>query len=180
MWTAFTEFGFAQLDTSGLQGIDDVEQLPLPADELGARLSAAAIVLGHVAYGGEVLRRHREVAWLALATIGEDGALVQCAAAATAVRLATFAAEGVERASQQWFASETGFEQAGEKLLRLAQLGAKRAKTMVHGVTRGYLYIDIYINLQSWPKFRENRKKGKKGDPGNQGVSRVSRAALSA
>lgn len=42
------EFGFAQLDTSGLQGIGEVEQLPLPADELGARLSAAAIMIGHV------------------------------------------------------------------------------------------------------------------------------------
>jgi hypothetical protein len=42
------EFGFAPLDTSGLQGIDEVEQLPLPADELGARLSAAAIMIGHV------------------------------------------------------------------------------------------------------------------------------------
>jgi hypothetical protein len=41
------EFGFAQLDTSGLQGIDEVEHLPLPADELGAGLSAAAIVIGH-------------------------------------------------------------------------------------------------------------------------------------
>jgi len=37
------------LDASGLQGIDDVEQLPLPAHELGARLSAAAILIGHVA-----------------------------------------------------------------------------------------------------------------------------------
>ena len=43
------EFGFAQLDTSGQQGIDEVEQLPLPTDELGARLSATAIVIGHVA-----------------------------------------------------------------------------------------------------------------------------------
>jgi hypothetical protein len=43
------EFGFAQLDTGGLQGIDDVEQLPLPAHELGARLSATAILIGHVA-----------------------------------------------------------------------------------------------------------------------------------
>jgi hypothetical protein len=37
------------LDTSGLQGINDVEHLPLPADELGAGLSATAIVIGHVA-----------------------------------------------------------------------------------------------------------------------------------
>jgi hypothetical protein len=37
------------LDTSGLQGIDEREQLTLPAYELGARLSATAILLGHVA-----------------------------------------------------------------------------------------------------------------------------------
>ena len=133
------EFCFAQLDTSGLQGIDDVEQLPLPADELGASLSAATIRIGQSAQGGEVLRRHSEVAWLALPTIGKDDALVQFAAAAAAARLATFAAEGVERAGQKRVASETGFEQAGEKLLSLAQLGAERAKTMVHGVTIGYL-----------------------------------------
>jgi hypothetical protein len=35
------------LDASGLQGIDAVEQLPLPAYELGASLSAAAILIGH-------------------------------------------------------------------------------------------------------------------------------------
>ena len=43
------EFCFAPLDARGLQGIDDVEQLPLPADELGARLSAAAILIGQSA-----------------------------------------------------------------------------------------------------------------------------------
>ena len=43
------ELCFAQLDTSGLQRIDDVEQLPLPADELGASLSAAAIRIGQSA-----------------------------------------------------------------------------------------------------------------------------------
>ena len=86
-----------------------------------------------------MLRRYSEVAWLALPAIGKDGALVQFAAAAAAARLATFAAEGVERARQKRFASEAGFEQAGEKLLSLAQLGAKQAKTMVHGVTVRYL-----------------------------------------
>jgi hypothetical protein len=43
---AFLEFCFAHLDASGLQGIDEVEHLPLPAYELGACLSAAAIVIG--------------------------------------------------------------------------------------------------------------------------------------
>jgi hypothetical protein len=47
--TAFLEIRFAQLDASGLQGIDDIKQLPLPAHELGARLSATAILIGHVA-----------------------------------------------------------------------------------------------------------------------------------
>jgi hypothetical protein len=37
------------LDASGLQRIDEVEHLPLPADELGACLSAAAIPIGQVA-----------------------------------------------------------------------------------------------------------------------------------
>ena len=131
------EFGFAQLNARGLQRIDKVEQLPLPADELGASLSAAAIRIGQSAYGGEVLRGHSEVAWLALSTIGKDGALVQFAAAAVAARLATFAAEGVERARQKGLAREAGFEQAGEKLLSMAQLGAERAKTLVHVVTIG-------------------------------------------
>jgi hypothetical protein len=43
------ELHFAQLDARGLQGIDDVEQLSLPAHKLGARLSATAILIGHVA-----------------------------------------------------------------------------------------------------------------------------------
>src|SRR5208283_2555184 len=125
-------FCFAQLDASSLQGIDDIEQLPLPAYELGARLSAAAILLGQITQSREVLGRRREVAWLALPAIGEDGALVQFAAAAVAARLATLTAEGVERARQQRFTSEASFEQAGEELLSLEELGAERAKTLVH------------------------------------------------
>jgi hypothetical protein len=109
--------------------------LPLPADELGAGLSATAIVIGHVAEGEEMLGGRNKVTRLALPAVGKDGALVQFAAAAAAARLATLSAEGVERARQKWRACETGFEQAGEKLLRLAQLGAERAQTMVHRVT---------------------------------------------
>jgi hypothetical protein len=45
---------------------------------------------------------------------------VQLAAAAAAARLATLAAEGVERARQKGLAREAGFEQARKKLLRLA------------------------------------------------------------
>jgi len=98
--TAFLEIRFAHLDASGLQGIDDIKQLPLPAHELGARLSATAILIGQVAYGGEVFGRRGEITWFALAAIGENGALVQFAAAAMAVRLATLSAEGVERSEE--------------------------------------------------------------------------------
>jgi hypothetical protein len=113
------EFRFAQLDASGQQGINDVEQLSLPAYELGACLSAAAILIGHFAYSREVLGRSREVAWLALPTIGEDGAVVQFAPAAVAAWLATLSPQGVERARQKRFAREASFEQAGEKLLSM-------------------------------------------------------------
>ena len=67
-----------------------------------------------------MLGGRNQVPWLALPAVGKDGALVQLAAAAPATRLATRAAEGVERARQKGFACEAGFEQAGEKLLRLA------------------------------------------------------------
>jgi hypothetical protein len=64
-----------------------------------------------------VLRGRSQVTWLALPAIGKDSALVQFTAAAAAARLATLAAEGVERARQKWLAREAGFEQAREKLL---------------------------------------------------------------
>jgi hypothetical protein len=67
-----------------------------------------------------VLRGRSKVTWLALPAIGKDGTLVQLAAAAAAIRLATLSAEGVERARQKRLACEAGFEQAREKLLRLA------------------------------------------------------------
>jgi hypothetical protein len=126
-----------------------------------------------------VLGRGGEIAWLALAAIGEDGALVQFAVTAMAARLATLSPQGVERARQKWLTSEAGFKQAGEKLLSMEQLGAERAKTMVHGVTVGIcrsLYILTYRRSQS---FAETGKKAKKsGNPAKQN-GKVSRAASS-
>ena len=42
------KFGFAQLNAGGFEFIDELEQLFLPTDELGAGFSALAILLGHV------------------------------------------------------------------------------------------------------------------------------------
>jgi hypothetical protein len=109
-----------------------------------------------------VFRRSREVAWLALPAIGKDGALVQFAAVAAAARLATLSPQGVERARQKRFTSEADFEQAGEKLLRMEQLGAERAKTLVHGVTLGIcrsLYIVPYRVSQSFAGIGKKVKK---------------------
>jgi hypothetical protein len=43
----FVELGFTLLNTGSLECIDEREQLPLPAYELGAGLTTAAIGMGH-------------------------------------------------------------------------------------------------------------------------------------
>jgi len=73
------------LDASGLQGIDELEQLPLPAHKLGAGLATAAIVVGHRSERIELPRWGRDVAGPSLAAIGQDSALVELTAVATAV-----------------------------------------------------------------------------------------------
>jgi hypothetical protein len=82
-----------------------------------------------------VFGRRGEIARFAAAAIREDGALVQFAVAAVAARLATLSPQGVERGRQQRLTRQAGFEQVGEKLLSLEQLGAEGTETLVHGVT---------------------------------------------
>jgi hypothetical protein len=137
--TALLKLRFAEFHAGGVQGIDEFEHLPLPADELGAGLPAAAVLIGQVTQRREVLGGGREVAWPAVAAIGEDGALVQGAAAAVAAGLATLAPQGVERARQERFPAEAGFEQAGQAQLRLEQLRPESAKALVHEEPRVYL-----------------------------------------
>jgi hypothetical protein len=55
------KFGFAQLDAGGVKVIDEFEQLPLPANELGAGLSATAIVVRHVLQRLDMLGLGRDV-----------------------------------------------------------------------------------------------------------------------
>jgi hypothetical protein len=133
------EFGFAEFDAGGMQGIDELEELPLPADELGSCLPATTIVIGHVSEGFEVLGGWGDVAWLALATIRKDGALVEVAVAAAAGWFTTLAAQGVEGAGHEGLAAEAGFEQAGQELLKPAELGAEGTEVLLHGSRRGHL-----------------------------------------
>jgi hypothetical protein len=67
---------FTQLAADVEQRVDELQQLPLPAQKSGTRLSATARLLGHRTQGGQVLRRWREVLSFSLSAKGEDGAFV--------------------------------------------------------------------------------------------------------
>jgi hypothetical protein len=124
--------GFTELYAGGVKVIDEPEQLPLPADDLGAGLSATAIVLGHVMQGLAVLWLGREVPRPPWSAVGEDGAFMQVATAAAAGRLAALAPQGIQGAGQERQATEAGLEQAGQEFLKLEKLGAAGAQVLVH------------------------------------------------
>ena len=101
--TQFAELGFTLLNTGGLECIDEREQLPLPAYELGAGLTTAAIGVGHRSQRSELLGRRRDVPRPSLTAIGQDGAFVEFTAAAPAVRFAALPPQGVERSWEERF-----------------------------------------------------------------------------
>jgi hypothetical protein len=148
------------LDANGFEFIDELEQLFLPADELGAGLSAAAIVVGHVANRVEVLRRWRDVSRAALSAVGKDGAGMKLSAVAVARRLAALSPQRVEGAREERLAAEAGFEQARQELLGLDELGAEGAKALVHEMDlRGFCRPYIIITYRSGKGFAENGEK---------------------
>jgi hypothetical protein len=127
------KLGFALLNASGFEFIDELEQLFLPTDELGACFSALAIVIGQFSQRFEVLRGRREVAWSALPAIGEDRAGVKFTTVAVAGRLAALPPQGVERARQEGIALEAGLKEGGQELLGLEEFGAEGTESLVHG-----------------------------------------------
>jgi hypothetical protein len=126
------KLGFAQLDAGGVKVIDELEQLPLPADELGAGLSATAIVVRHVLQCLDLLGQGRDVPRATLSAVGKDGAFMKLAAVAVAGRLAALSPQRVERARQERLATEGGLEQARQELLELEDLCAEGAEALVH------------------------------------------------
>lgn len=132
--TEFLKLGFPQLDACGFEFIDELEQLFLPTHELGARLSATSIEIGHAAQAVKVLGRRRDVAWSALSAMGQDGAGVRFASVAMAGRLAALSPQGVERARQEGIATEAVFQEGRQEMLSLAELGAERAESLFHAV----------------------------------------------
>jgi len=133
--TQSAKLGFTLLDAGGFQRIDEFEQLPLPAHELGAGLTTAAIVVGHRSQRIELPRWGRDVPRPPLAAIGKDGALVELTAAATAVWFAALSPQGVDRAGEQRFSSETLLKQLRELVLGIEELRAEGAELLVHGLS---------------------------------------------
>jgi hypothetical protein len=121
------------LDAGSREGIDELEQLLLPAHELGAGLPAAAIVESHRSQGFEVLGWGGDVPGASLSAIGEDGAFVELTASTAAIRFAALSPQRVERAWKEGFPSEAIFEQFGELLLELEELRTERTEFWVHG-----------------------------------------------
>jgi len=130
--TQFAELGFTLLDARSLQGIDELEQLPLPAHQMGTGLTTAPIVTSHRLQRAELLGWRRDVPRPSLAAIGEDGALVELTAAAAAVWFAALSPQSIERAREERFPSEALFQELRELMLDREQLGAERAELLVH------------------------------------------------
>src|SRR5208337_4858442 len=133
--TQSAKLGFTLLDAGGFQRIDEFEQVPLPAHELGAGLTTAAIVVGHRSQRIELPKWGRDVPRPPLAAIGKDGALVELTAAATAVWFAALSPQGVDRAGEQRFSSETLLKQLRELVLGIEELRAEGAELLVHGLS---------------------------------------------
>jgi hypothetical protein len=162
----FAELGFTLLDTGSLEGIDELEQLLLPAHELGAGLTAAAIMLGHRSQRSELLGWRGDVPGASFSAIGQDGAFMKFTAGTAAVRFAALSPQGVDRAWEKRLPSEAIFEQFGELLLDLEELRAEGAELLVHGWGPGESvgYYNI-IPTDSERSFGCGRKKSKKSHP---------------
>jgi hypothetical protein len=128
-----SKLGFALLNANGFEFIDKLQQLFLPTDELGTRFSALAIGNGEIPDCLKVFRGRREVAWPALAAIGEHRADMKFATVAVARRLAALSLQGIERARQERIALEASLKEARQELLDLEEFGAEGTESLVHG-----------------------------------------------
>jgi hypothetical protein len=122
----------AGLHAGGFQAVDERQQLPLEPQQLRAGLAEAAVLVRELADGGEVLGSGRDILRPALAAIGEDGAGMQFAVGAPAVRFSATAAEGIERPGQERLPAEKDFEEFRELLRERVQLGAELAELVGH------------------------------------------------
>jgi hypothetical protein len=131
--------GKAKFDAGGDQGINELEDVKLEANEIGASGTATAIGISEVPDGEEVLGLWGEVAARAMARKRKDGAVMKLAFVATTGRLAALSLEGVERTGQERFTPLASIEQVAELLLGLEQFGAERTQKRIHDGVPGHL-----------------------------------------
>jgi hypothetical protein len=115
------------------EAVQEREQLLLEPQQLRACLAETPIGVSQFADLGELLRGWGDVLWSAQAAIGKDGAGVQFSLRAVSRELTTAAAEGVERAGQEWFAGEERFEEFLDLCCHGENLGAECAEVASHG-----------------------------------------------
>jgi hypothetical protein len=127
------KLGFTLLNTGSLECVDEREQLPLPAYELGADLTTAAIGVGHRSQRSKLLGQRRDVPWPSLTAIRQDRAFVEFTTATPAVRFAALPPQGIERSWEEGFSCQAILEQLRKLLLELEQLRAEGAELLVHG-----------------------------------------------
>jgi hypothetical protein len=134
--TELFEPAFAFLHPRGFDAVDERQDLTLQPQQLRAGLAELPVVVGEFSHGGELFGREGEVSRPALAAVAQHGAGVQFSSGTAAGGLSATAAEGIERAGQEWLAAEEGFQQGGELLLEFEELPAEGAEVVRHGSSR--------------------------------------------
>ena len=104
----------------------------MPAHELSARLSTAAVVIRGVAQVLEMFGKGGDGLRLAVAAIGEDGRLMEFTAGTMAGGFTTLAAQHVDGTRKNRRTLEENLKELREQLLRLEKLCAKGTEVMVH------------------------------------------------
>jgi hypothetical protein len=131
--TKLLKAAFAFLHACRFEAVQERQQLLLEPQQLRACLAKAPIGVGQFADLAEFLRGRGDVLRPALASIGEDGAGVQFSLGTVASGFSTATAKGVERAGQERFAGEKGFQEFLELRRNVKELGTEGAEVASHG-----------------------------------------------
>jgi len=137
--TKLLKAAFAFLHACRFEAVQEREQLLLESQQLRTCLAESPIGVGQFADFVELLFGRGDVLWPALAAIGEDRAGVQRSPGTVARGFPTAAAKRVERAGQERFAGEEGFEELLEPRGDGEELGAEGAELASRGWSPGWV-----------------------------------------
>jgi hypothetical protein len=130
--TTFFQVAFTLSNPHCLHLIDDVEQLSLASDQLRAGLADASIFVSHFLEAFDLLPGWRDGLFLLLSAVGEDGGLMELPFGATAIGLAAFPLELIERRGQERRSSLKILQQCLNLLLGLVEFTSELAEFFVH------------------------------------------------